>query len=131
MAELITELFNKGVYNLVNSENIPQEAASDELGWISTDDNIELSRGRTLQGDEKNYKVNQGQVRIDTSEAFAGTDAVGKQVKIAQQFKTLENPTTANNKQKAIIETLLAKPSIISRILIALVIPTTQNNVKT
>lgn len=53
MADLVTEIFNKGIHNMSRPENIPQSAASDSSGFISTDDVIEMARGRILVGDEQ------------------------------------------------------------------------------
>lgn len=89
MAELVTEVLNKGIYNIVNSENIPQEAATDALGWISTDDAIELSRGRILHGLEKTYKSNQKQTLFNASIAVGEDDASGKYNRVAQKFRTI------------------------------------------
>lgn len=52
MEVLTTEVFDKGIYNIVGGENIPQSAAKDAKGWISTDDAIELCRGRLIVGTE-------------------------------------------------------------------------------
>ncbi len=88
MADLVTEILNKGTYNRVNYENIPQEAASDAQGWISTDDAIELSRGRILHGLERNYSANQKQTLQNKALAFGQEDEPGKIVKVAQKFRT-------------------------------------------
>ena len=90
MAEIITEVLNKGIYNQVNDENIPQEAASEALGWIATDDAIELSRGRILQGLEKSYTSHQKNVQYNETLAFGEEDSAGKNVKIAQKFRTVD-----------------------------------------
>lgn len=95
MADLVTEVINKGIYNVVNGENIPQEAASDALGWITTDDAIELARGRVLHGLEKSYKSNQIQTQCNKSIPFGEDDQSGKYYKIAQQFGTLAEPDNA------------------------------------
>lgn len=42
---------NKGVYSALDAENIPPEAASDALNFISKLDSLELSRGKELVGD--------------------------------------------------------------------------------
>lgn len=90
--EQITELFNKGTFNLVNPENIPQSAASDSLGWVSTDDALELVRGRLIQGTEKNYKTKQKQTKINISIATGESDDTNKNNKLAQSFETLADP---------------------------------------
>lgn len=98
MAEQITELLNKGIYNLVNDENIPQEAASTALGWISNDDAIELSRGRILHGEEKTYRSNQKQTQQNATIAFGEDDNTGNNFYIAQKFRTKEE-TASETKQ--------------------------------
>lgn len=53
MADRITEIFGKGIFNkIVKSELIPDGAASDSLNWKTQDDSVELSRGKLLIGDE-------------------------------------------------------------------------------
>ncbi|MDC1191102.1 hypothetical protein N8148_02765 [Gammaproteobacteria bacterium] len=94
MADQTTEVLNKGVYNAVNAENIPQEASSDALGWISTDDAIELSRGRILHGLEKNYKSHQKQTSFNKIIAAGESDANGKYHKVAQKFRTIDEEGT-------------------------------------
>ena len=45
-------LMNKGIYNTVDSEDIPQDAASNSLGFITDVDGFELTRGQQLIGNE-------------------------------------------------------------------------------
>ena len=52
MADLVTEIFNKGIYNISRPESIPQSASSESLGFISTDDLVEMARGRAVVGSE-------------------------------------------------------------------------------
>jgi hypothetical protein len=50
--------FISGTHNLIQDEIIPDDAASDSLGWITRDGRIELMRGRqTLGGDGAAGKV--------------------------------------------------------------------------
>lgn len=66
--------FTKGTHNLVSDELIPNDAASDSLGWLTKDGKIELMYGRQLQGAEGaagrvweehvGYKVNGTTVRF-------------------------------------------------------------------
>lgn len=52
--ELVTKNLGQGVYTVPSDpELIPQQAAQDSLGWISTDGKVELSRGRFLLGTEE------------------------------------------------------------------------------
>jgi hypothetical protein len=44
--------FTSGVHNLINDELIPNDAASDSLGWLTKDGKIELMYGRQAQGAE-------------------------------------------------------------------------------
>jgi len=46
------EAFTTGVHNLINDELIPNDAASDSLGWQTRDGKIELMNGRQAQGAE-------------------------------------------------------------------------------
>lgn len=90
MEVLTTEVFDKGTYNLFGGENIPQSASKDSLGWISTDDAIELSRGRIIVGSEY-ISPDQVQISQDGSFAFGESDTAGKQYKIAQSFVPQRN----------------------------------------
>lgn len=42
--------FTKGTHNLLSDELIPNDAASDSLGWLTKDGKIELMYGRQAQG---------------------------------------------------------------------------------
>lgn len=42
--------FNKGIHNLLNPENIAQDAAADALNWRTRDDRVEVTLGRDLFG---------------------------------------------------------------------------------
>lgn len=44
--------FTSGIHNLVDDELIPQDAASDSIGWLTKDGFIELMYGRQAQGGE-------------------------------------------------------------------------------
>lgn len=48
--ELKNRLINKGIYNIVNAEDIPKEAASDAENFITTVDGFELTRGEERIG---------------------------------------------------------------------------------
>lgn len=52
--ESLTEGLGLGIYTIPGTAKlIPKKAASDSLGWISTDGKIELCRGKYLVGDEE------------------------------------------------------------------------------
>lgn len=52
--EKITKSLGQGIYTIPSDpELIPQQAAQDSLGWISTDGQIELTRGKLLVGAEE------------------------------------------------------------------------------
>lgn len=42
--------FTKGTHNLISDELIPNDAASDSIGWLTKDGKIELMYGRQAQG---------------------------------------------------------------------------------
>lgn len=44
--------FTSGIHNLVSDELIPNDAASDSLGWLTRDGHIELMYGRQAEGGE-------------------------------------------------------------------------------
>jgi hypothetical protein len=48
----IIKAFTAGVHNLVDNELIPQDAASDAIGWLTKDGMAELMYGRQAQGAE-------------------------------------------------------------------------------
>lgn len=48
--ELKNRLINKGIYNVVDAEDIPREAASDALNFITDIDGFELTRGKERVG---------------------------------------------------------------------------------
>ena len=50
--DLKVRLMNKGIYNIIDAEDIPREAASDSLGFITDIDGFELTRGQVLEGNE-------------------------------------------------------------------------------
>lgn len=52
MADLLTAQFTAGVHNLLDDENIPQDAYKDALNWLTNAGSIELSRGKVLIGPE-------------------------------------------------------------------------------
>jgi len=53
MAEKTTKGLWQGIHTVPRStEDIPPQSASDSSGWLSTDNSIELMRGRTLVGAE-------------------------------------------------------------------------------
>lgn len=86
MNNLTTEIFDKGIYNSITDESVPQPASIDSLGWVSTDDIIETVRGRLLFGGEDgNPDVSQN-LRGSTL-PVGQLDAVSNKVKIAQSFK--------------------------------------------
>lgn len=85
MNNLPTEVFDKGIHNLVNPENIPQSASKDSLGWISNDDSIELCRGREIIGSEDDSPDQINIVR-DSLLAIGQDDTAGNNSKIAQSF---------------------------------------------
>ncbi len=43
-------IFKSGIHNLLDDEQIPSDASSDSLNWLTKDGHIELMRGRTLLG---------------------------------------------------------------------------------
>lgn len=54
MTEVITKNLGQGIVNIPSDpELIPQQASQDSLGWISTDGQIELTKGRLLIGAEE------------------------------------------------------------------------------
>lgn len=72
MADLTTQQFVSGVHNLIDDENIPQDAASDAKNWITKDGRTQLSYGQLLigaagtvgnvSGEHFGYKTNGEQV---------------------------------------------------------------------
>jgi hypothetical protein len=46
------KIFNSGVNNLIDKEDIPKDSAKDSLNWITRDGQIELARGKALIGSE-------------------------------------------------------------------------------
>lgn len=46
------EAFTSGTHNLINDELIPEDAASNSLGWLTSDGKIELMYGRQAKGAE-------------------------------------------------------------------------------
>jgi hypothetical protein len=65
------QAFSKGTHNLVDSELIPQDAASESRNWLTRDGKIELMYGRQAFGDEgaagKIYAEHTGS-RVDGTE---------------------------------------------------------------
>lgn len=66
--------FTKGIHNLISDELIPNDAASDSLGWLTKDGKAELMYGRQAQGgsgaagkiweEHVGYRVNGTSVRF-------------------------------------------------------------------
>jgi hypothetical protein len=52
MSDLTVNQFTKGIFNLIDDENIPSDAASDSNNWITQDGRIKLVNGRCLIGAE-------------------------------------------------------------------------------
>lgn len=52
MADSIINGFTKGIYNILDSENIPKDAGYDTLNWYTSDGRIKLINGRIAEGDE-------------------------------------------------------------------------------
>ena len=50
--DLKVRLMNKGIYNIIDAEDIPREASSDALNFITDIDGFELTRGQVLEGNE-------------------------------------------------------------------------------
>lgn len=48
----VINAFTSGVHNQVDKELVPKDAASDSLGWVTTEGRIELMRGRQAIGGE-------------------------------------------------------------------------------
>lgn len=55
-------VFNHGVHNLLQDENIPPDAAQDESNWITQDGRLKLSGGRLPIGAEGAQGSEQGQI---------------------------------------------------------------------
>jgi hypothetical protein len=47
-----TDIFKSGVHNLLDDEQIPKDAASDSLNWLTRDGHVELMYGRTTLGSQ-------------------------------------------------------------------------------
>lgn len=50
MRQFLTEGFNKGIYNLLDAENIPTSASQDSLNWRSLEDRVEFTGGKRTLG---------------------------------------------------------------------------------
>ena len=72
--------FVSGTHNLIDSELIPADAASESIGWLTKDGRIELSYGRQAQGAEgaagKSYGEHTGYKTNGTSVRFRKVDTV-------------------------------------------------------
>lgn len=86
MQNLTTEIFDKGIYNFVTDETVPQSASIDALGWVSTDDIIETVKGRQLFGVEGGGP-DVVQIQKGSTAPVGQSDIVSSNVKIAQSFK--------------------------------------------
>ena len=87
MQNLTTEIFDKGIYNFVTDETVPQSASIDALGWVSTDDIIETVKGRQLFGVEGGDQM-WFQIQKGSTAPVSQSDIVSSNVKIAQSFQT-------------------------------------------
>lgn len=52
MADHKVKQFKSGTYNLIDSDNIPKDAAKDSLNWVTQNGKIEIARGREFYGGE-------------------------------------------------------------------------------
>lgn len=86
MNNLTTEIFDKGIYNFVTDETVPQPASIDALGWVSTDDIIETVKGRQLFGSEGGGP-DIVQIQKGSTAPVGQADIISNSVKIAQSFK--------------------------------------------
>lgn len=75
--------FTKGLYTRLESESIPDGAASDSLNWMSLGDRIELRRGQTLMGTDVEGDGRVTGLKVGTR--FDGTEvpfhSAGKKIK--------------------------------------------------
>lgn len=73
MADNVINIFTKGVYNLIDDENIPSDAAQDSQNWITQDGKLKLAYGRALIGAEgaagKVYGLHWG-YKVDGTKVF-------------------------------------------------------------
>lgn len=86
MTDKSIEIFDKGIYNFVKDEIVPESASVDSLGWLSTDDTIELVRGLLLLAGEGGVSDIVQNVQDETT-SVGQNDAVSGRVKLAQSFK--------------------------------------------
>ena len=61
MADNIINQYISGAHNLMDNENIPKDAAQDELNWLTQDGLIKLINGKTLVGVEGTQGEIQGE----------------------------------------------------------------------
>jgi len=86
MTDKSIEIFDKGIYNFVKDEIVPESASVDSLGWLSTDDTVELVRGALLLAGDGGVSDIVQNVQDDTT-PVGQNDAVSGRVKLAQSFK--------------------------------------------
>ena len=86
MIDKSIEIFDKGIYNFVKDEIVPESASVDSLGWLSTDDTIELVRGALLLAGDGGVSDIVQNVQDGTT-PVGQSDAVSGKVKLAQSFK--------------------------------------------
>lgn len=86
MTDKSIEIFDKGIYNFVKDEIIPESASIDSLGWLSTDDTIELVRGALLLAGDGGVSDIVQNIQDDTT-PVGQTDVISNKVKLAQSFK--------------------------------------------
>lgn len=81
-------VFKSGIHNILDSELIPDDAASDALGWLTTDGRIELMRGRQFIGGEGTSGSNNGEWKTYQTD---GTELRYKKIDTKIQYY---NPST-------------------------------------
>ena len=86
MTDKSVEIFDKGIYNFVKDEIVPESASVDSLGWLSTDDTIELVRGSLLLAGDGGVSDIVQNIQDETT-SVGQNDAVSGKVKLAQSFK--------------------------------------------
>ena len=86
MTDKSVEIFDKGIYNFVKDEIVPESASVDSLGWLSTDDTIELVRGSLLLAGDGGVSDIVQNIQDETT-SVGQNDAVSGRVKLAQSFK--------------------------------------------
>lgn len=50
MKQFVTDRYNKGIYSIIDPENIPTNAAQDSVNWKSLEDQIQFDAGRDILG---------------------------------------------------------------------------------